>query len=73
MSQLVKLAAVLAAFCLTPLTQAAVVSHPQMSAHTNNGQGSPFGYERQLKKMMRPINDLLPQGGNDEAQRVREQ
>ncbi|MEN5017336.1 hypothetical protein ABEH87_13400 [Erwinia sp. Eh17-17] len=67
MPQLIKIAALLAVLCLTSLTQAAAAS-PQ----ADNGRGSPFGYERQKQKMMRPINDLLPQGSRDEGPQGRE-
>lgn len=72
MRQLTKMAAVLAVLSLYPATQAAAASQPQLTMHADNGQGSPFGYERQMKKMMRPINDLLPQGSNEETLPVRE-
>lgn len=68
MLQMVKGAAVVAALCFAPLTQAATVSQSQMSTHTDSAQSSPFGYARQMEKMMRPINDLLPQGSRDEVQ-----
>ncbi|MFK8256275.1 hypothetical protein ACFL9S_00605 [Erwinia sp. AnSW2-5] len=68
MRQLTKMAAVLAVLSLHPFTQAAAASQQApITMHADNGQGSPFGYERQMKKMMRPINDLLPQGGQDEV------
>ncbi|BCQ32860.1 MULTISPECIES: hypothetical protein [Erwinia] len=72
MRQLTKMAAVLAVLSLHPFTQAFAASQPQLTMQTDSGQGSPFGYERQMKKMMRPINDLLPQGSNEEALPVRE-
>lgn len=72
MRQLIKMAAVLAVLSLYPVTQAAAASQPQLTMQADNGQGSPFGYERQMKKMMRPINDLLPQGSNEETLPVRE-
>lgn len=68
MRQLTKMAAVLAVL----FTQAFAASQPQLTMQADSGQGSPFGYERQMKKMMRPINDLLPQGSNEEALPVRE-
>jgi len=43
-----------------------VVSQAAASPQSDRGQGSPFGYERQLKKVMRPVNDLLPQGSQDD-------
>lgn len=58
MPQFVKIAAVLA-LIFTSLAQA--------RAQTDSGQISPFGYEHQRQKMMRPINDLLPQGAQDEV------
>lgn len=72
MRQLTKMAAVLAVLSLYPATQAAAANQPPLTMHADNGQGSPFGYERQMKKMMRPINDLLPQGSNEETLPVRE-
>lgn len=72
MLQFNKMAAVLAVLSLYPVTQAAAASQPQFTMQADSGQSSPFGYERQMKKMMRPINDLLPQGSNEEALPVRE-
>lgn len=67
MRQLTRIAAVLAGLSLHPFTQAAAASQPPLTMQDDHGQGSPFGYERQMKKMMRPINDLLPQGTQDEV------
>lgn len=72
MRQLTKMAAVLAVLSLHPFTQAVAASQVQLTMQADSGQGSPFGYERQMKKMMRPINDLLPQGSHEEVLPVRE-
>jgi len=59
-SQFARMTALLAVMFLPCISQAAA------SPQSDRDQGSPFGYERQLKKVMRPVNDLLPQGSQDD-------
>lgn len=57
MQQRVKSAIVLALLLVSAGAQASgSARHTSTSPQADN----PFGYERQVQKMMRPINDLLP-------------
>lgn len=70
----IRITAVLAALSFSPLTQAMVgtINQPAASSSATSQSVNPFGYERQRQKMMRPINDLLPQDRHDETPPVRE-
>ncbi|KMV68308.1 hypothetical protein VRB95_20240 [Erwinia aphidicola] len=68
MQQFVKSAIVVALFSACATAQAAEgINHSAASTQAD----TPFSYERQLQKVMRPINDLLPPDDVQEGQASR--